>query len=96
MVLTTALRHVVRRLHEDGEWITFSTQSAVDRISLKRNNLPTEPKGFLVLEDEIFEHRREDRNFNEVYKGFVKAHGRVVFDSKEPRPHCYVHTGFPN
>ena len=35
--LTVALRHVIRKLHVDGDRITFPIPDAVDRIMLKKS-----------------------------------------------------------
>jgi len=97
-ILTVPLRRsldVIRKLHGNGDTVTFPIPDAVDRITLKIHNLPNEPGQLLRLIDEVFERRNEDFDLNEVYNDFVRAHGRVLLDIKESWPHCYVHTKFP-
>jgi len=94
-ILVVALRHLVRNLQDEGERITFPIPNAVDRITLKRNNIPTDPGELLLLVDEVFERRAEYLDLNEVHRDFVKAHGRAVLDLRESWPRCYAHTRHP-
>lgn len=93
--LTVALRHIVRSLHPKGETITFSSPGAVDRLDLRSINLPTEPGELLSLVKQVFVRRNEKLELEEVYRDFVKSHGRVAFDSKREWPHSHVHTHHP-
>jgi len=93
--LTIALRHVVRKQHDNGEGITFPVPDAVDRISFRRQGLPTDTLELMRLIKEVFARREEAFELEEVYLDFVRAHGNVLLDPKEPWPHCYVHTRFP-
>lgn len=88
--LITALRHLVRTLHEGGKQIAFPTPEAVDRIQLKCSNIPTCPEELLSLVLRVFARRQEPFDLDGIYKDFVKSHGRLVFDSRQQWPQCYA------
>lgn len=88
--LSTALRHLVRRLHEGGRSISFPIPEAADRISLRCGGLPTDPGELLGLVLQVFARREEPFDLDSVYSDYVRFYGRVVFDSKQPWPHCYI------
>lgn len=94
-VLTTALRHLVRVGHANGDKITFPVMEAVDRIHLKSMNLPTAHGELLTLVHEVFCRRGEVFDIEEIYKQAVKAHGRIAYDFTKPWPECSVHTYHP-
>ena len=94
-ILTTAMRHVVRHLHQRRNKITFNSPEAADRIDLKSSNLPTEPKELRELILKVFQRRGEEFLLNQVYQDFVKSHGRIDFDSRKEWPLCHVHTYRP-
>lgn len=93
--LTTALRNVVRSLHPKGKDITFNCPAAVDRIDLKSVNLPTEPTELYNLLNKVFVRRGEELDLEEVYRDFVKSHGRVTFDQRKEWPLSHIHTFHP-
>jgi hypothetical protein len=94
-ILTVALRHITRNLCENGSKITFPVPNLVDKITLRSSNLPIDPGELLLLIDQVCERRGTEFDLGETYKHFVYAHGRVAFDSRQPWPHCYVHTKYP-
>lgn len=93
--LTTALRHIVRNTHEKGRTITFPTLEEVDRIQLKGNNLPTDPKELTTLIDQVFKRRGEIYSIEQIYRQFVMIHGRITFDSKLNWPASHIYTRHP-
>lgn len=94
-MLTTALRHVTRKLHAKGERVTFPSPEAVDRIQLKSHGLPTESGELLTLLKEAFKRRDEILDLEQVYKDFVKTHGRITVDIAQTWPHSHLHTRHP-
>ena len=94
-MLLVAVRHIIRNNHEKGSTISFPQIEAVDRIHLKSNNLPTEPKEILNLVKKVFARRQEILNLDQIYEQFVRAHGRTIVDFKQPWPACNVHTHQP-
>ena len=94
-ILTMALRHIIRRTHQNGETVVFPQIDAVDRIALRTHNLPSDPMELLNLVNQVFERRNELINLEEVYKQFVRAHGRTTFDYNQKWPQCYVFTHNP-
>lgn len=94
-MLTAALRIVVRNIHLQGKSITFPIIEEVDKISLRANGITTDPKDLLKLIDKVFERRKESFQMNNVYRQFVMAYGRNVFNPVEKFPACYVHTRQP-
>ena len=94
-ILTIALRHIVRRTHQYGDAVVFPQINAVDRITLRAHNLPTDPKQLHDLVKQVYMRRKEPLNLEEVYKEFVKAHGRIIFDPNQNWPQCYVYTHNP-
>lgn len=93
--LTTALRFVTRLKHARGSSVTFPIPEAVDRLQLKSVNLPTDPDRLQQLILSAFERRGETVSFEDIYRDFVKAHGRTTIDPKEIFPRCIVHTHHP-
>lgn len=94
-ILTTALRHVVRNIHEHGRSITFPVLEEVDRIQLRSHNLPTEAKELKQLIDQVFRRRGEKYDIENIYRQFVMTHGRITFDSKQCWPASHIHTRHP-
>lgn len=94
-ILTTALRHIVRKKTEKGKNITFPTIEAVDRIQLRSYNLPTDPELLLQLTSKVFKRRGETLDLEEVYQQFVVAHGRITIDPREKWPSSHIHTHHP-
>ena len=88
-MLEVSLRYIIRNLNEEGEKIQFPVLDEVDRINLKRNNLPTNIKELLELVDNVFERREESLDLKKVHKQFVRAHGRTIFNPNEKWPYCY-------
>ena len=88
-MLEVALRFIIRNLNEEGGKIQFPALDEVDRINLKRNNLPTKITELLDLVDTVFERRKESLDLKRIYKQFVRAHGRTVFNLLEKWPNCY-------
>ena len=88
-LLEVALRFITRNLNEEGEKIQFPVLDEVDRINLKRNNLPTNIQELLNLVDEVFERREEPLDLKKIYRQFVRAHGRTIFNPLEKWPQCY-------
>lgn len=43
----------------------------------------------------LFARRQEPFDLDGIYADFVRSNGRVVFDSKQPWPQCYVVTKHP-
>lgn len=86
-----ALRHLVRKVHENGEKITFPIPDAVDRMDLRTKNLPTETTELKRLMEAAYNRRGETFDIDEVYKDFVLSYGRIAFDASQAFPHCYVH-----
>ena len=78
-ILTVALRHITRTNHEKGINVSFPQIEAIDRITLKSNNLPTKPEDLLLLIKKVFARREEKLDLQQIYKQFVRAHGRIVF-----------------
>lgn len=93
--LTLALRHITRQLHPNGGRITFPVPASVDKIQLRCNNLPTEGKELLNLVEQVFKRRQEDLDIEELYKDFVKTHGRITIDPKQQWPQSHIHTRHP-
>lgn len=93
--LISALRHLVRTLHEGGRQIAFPVPEAVDRIRLKCTNLPTDPDKLLGLVLQVFARREEPFDLDGVYRDFVRSHGRTVYNSKEQWPQCYATIRYP-
>jgi len=91
-MLTAALRIVVRNIHLQGKSITFPIIEEVNKISLRANGITTDPEDLLKLIDKVFEIRKESFQMNNVYRQFVMAYGRNVFNLVEKFPACYVHT----
>jgi hypothetical protein len=88
-LLELALRFITRNLNEEGGKIQFPTLDEVDRIILKRNNLPTVVTELIELVDAVFERRKESLDLKKIYKQFVRAHGRRIFIPQEKWPNCY-------
>ncbi|KAJ8935311.1 hypothetical protein NQ318_019479 [Aromia moschata] len=93
--LTTALRHMTRLLHPGGKNISFPVPEAVDRTQLRCCNLPTDPHELKRLVERAFERREESISMENLYRDFVKSHGRVAMDPSKPWAQCYVHTRQP-
>lgn len=88
--LLTALRHLVRCLHEGGRNIVFPIPEAIDRIQLRCSNLSTEPRELQRLVDLVFQRREETLDLEAAYRDFVGFYGRVVFDNTQIWPKCYT------
>lgn len=88
-ILTTALRHLTRHLHQNGSKIAFPVLEAVDRIHLRSHCLPTDSQQLRELVERVFVRREESLNLSEIYNQFVLAHGRLVFDSSKQWPQCH-------
>lgn len=95
LMLTAALRIIVRNLHPSGKTITFPIIEEVDKINLRANGITSDPQDLLTLIDKVFERRNESFHTNNVYRQFVMAYGRIVFIPAEKYPACYVHTRQP-
>ena len=93
--LLVALRHIIRLNHERGTTISFPQIEAIDRITLKSKNLPTDADNLLTLVNKIFTRRQEKLNLEQIYQQFVRAHGRTIFDFKQQWPACNIHTHQP-
>lgn len=95
LILTTALRHLVRTTHSNGKKITFPVPEAVDRIQLKCANIPTDPVELRSLIDQVYKRRNEPFDIEELYAQFVMTHGRIAFDSTQQWPLCHIHIRQP-
>lgn len=91
----TALRLVIRCGYPNGDKICFPTTEQTDRMVLRSQNLPTDHKDLLRLLGEACLRRNEGLDLKNVYKDFVKAHGRVYFDPKETAPKCFAYIKYP-
>lgn len=94
-LLTAALRIVVRNMHHNGKSITFPTIEEVDRINLRASGITTDPQDLLKLIHKVFERREESLQLNSIYRQFVMAYGRIVFNPLEKFPACHVYTRQP-
>lgn len=94
-VLITALRHLIRKTHPNGDRITFPVPEAVDRIQLGKVGVPTDPAELHELLKTVFKRRKETLNIEELYNDFVKTHGRLAFDMSKKWPESHIHTRHP-
>ena len=75
--------------------LCFPQIDCVDRITLRTQNLPTNPRELLELIKHVYKRRNEMFEIEEVYQQFVKAHGRITFDPTQKWPQCYTYTHSP-
>lgn len=94
-ILITALRHIVRKTHPNGNRVTFPVPEAVDRLQLKCNCLPTNETELLDLLKQVYKRRDESLDIDEVYKDFVMTHGRITIDYTQKWPNSHLHTRHP-
>uniref|UniRef100_A0A6P7GZU5 Uncharacterized protein LOC114348521 n=1 Tax=Diabrotica virgifera virgifera TaxID=50390 RepID=A0A6P7GZU5_DIAVI len=94
-ILVAALRHIVRKLHQRGDKITFPVPDAVDRIQLKCLNIPTNADELLPLLKQVFSRRGEVFDLEELYSDFVKTYGRIATDYTQKWPMSQIHTRHP-
>jgi len=94
-LLVAAFRIVVRNIHPNGKTITFPIIEEVDRINLRANGITTDPKNLLDLIDKVFERRDESFQLNSIYRQFVMAYGRIIFNPVEKFPACCIHLRQP-
>lgn len=94
-ILITALRHITRKNHINGNKIAFPVPEAVDRVSLRCHSLPTAPEELRNLVENVFARRNEILDMEETYANFVLTHGRMAFDSSQKWPHCHIMVRHP-
>lgn len=90
----TAQRHVTRLCHPKGDTICFPTTEQTDRMLLRSENLPTDPKDLLDLLRQACTRRSEVLDLQSIYRDLVRAHGRVYFDPQQTGVKCFTYTKY--
>jgi len=67
LMLTAALRIIVRNLHSSGKTITFPIIEEVYMINFRANGITTDPQDLLKLIAKVFERRDESFQVNNFY-----------------------------
>jgi hypothetical protein len=93
-VLVAALRLIIR-LQPRGKHIAFPVPQAVDRIQLKSYNLPTDERALLELLHRVYQRRGEILDLDTLHDDFVRAYGKIVFDTSQSYPKCYIVCRYP-
>jgi len=94
-MLVAALRTIVRNIHSNGKSITFPVIDEVDRIHLRANGITSDPQELWKLVIRVFQRRDECFQLNNVYRQFVMAYGRVIFEPTLKFPACFIHLRNP-
>lgn len=93
-MLVAALRLIIR-LQPRGKHIAFPVPQAVDRIQLKSYNLPTDERALLELLHRVYQRRGEILDLDTLHDDFVRAYGKIVFDTSQSYPKCYIVCRYP-
>lgn len=94
-IFQTAQRHVVRLTHPKGHTICFPNTEQTDRMLLRAENLPTDPRDLCDLLRKACTRRSEGLDIESIYKDLARAHGRVYFDPQQSGHKCFVFTKYP-
>lgn len=94
-IFQTAQRHVVRLTHPKGHTICFPNTEQTDRMLLRAENLPTDPRELCNLLRKACTRRAEGLDVERIYKDLARAHGRVYFDPQQSGHKCFVFTKYP-
>ncbi|XP_049946425.1 uncharacterized protein LOC126436318 [Schistocerca serialis cubense] len=95
VLLTTALRQLVRTGHSNGKDITYPALEDVDCISLHAANLPSQPDDLKELVQQVFARRGRKFDLEKIYKDMVKMYGRNVVDLSKPWPASRLQVFYP-